>query len=145
MNAEGEDIASGRRTPRSLDEFKEESPILYNQLFQLQKTLEEHYRDMQDLEFTIQENRLYLLQTRSGKRTAKAAVKIAVDIVNEGLISEKEALRRMDIGLTQQQVREVIAAVDADANGTVELTLCFPCPPLLIRIFLMSSSQSVYA
>ena len=96
MNAEGEDIASGRRTPRSLDEFKEESPILYNQLFQLQKTLEEHYRDMQDLEFTIQENRLYLLQTRSGKRTAKAAVKIAVDLVNEGLISEKEALRRMD-------------------------------------------------
>ena len=55
MNAEGEDIASGRRTPRSLNEFKEESPILYNQLFQLQKTLEEHYRDMQDLEFTIQE------------------------------------------------------------------------------------------
>ncbi|MEC7423176.1 MAG: pyruvate, phosphate dikinase, partial [SAR324 cluster bacterium] len=96
MNAEGEDIASGRRTPRSLNEFKEESPILYNQLFQLQKTLEEHYRDMQDLEFTIQENRLYLLQTRSGKRTAKAAVKIAVDLVNEGLISEKEALRRMD-------------------------------------------------
>ena len=82
MNAEGEDIASGRRTPRSLDEFKEESPILYNQLFQLQKTLEEHYRDMQDLEFTIQENRLYLLQTRSGKRTAKAAVKIAMDLVN---------------------------------------------------------------
>ena len=96
MNAEFEDIASGRRAPRSLDEFKEESPILYNQLFQLQKTLEEHYRGMQDLEFTIQENRLYLLQTRSGKRTAKAAVKIAVDLVNEGLISEKEALRRMD-------------------------------------------------
>ncbi len=96
MNAVGEDIASGRRTPRSLDEFKKESPILYNQLFQLQKTLEEHYRDMQDLEFTIQENRLYLLQTRSGKRTAKAAIKIAVDLVNEGLISEKEALRRMD-------------------------------------------------
>ena len=96
MNAEGENIASGRRTPRSLDEFKEESPIHYNQLFQLQKILEEHYREMQDLEFTIQENRLYLLQTRSGKRTAKAAVKIAVDLVNEGLISEKEALRRMD-------------------------------------------------
>ena len=96
MNAEGEDMTSGSLIPRSLEEFKEESPTLFNQLFQLQKTLEQHYRDMQDLEFTIQENRLYLLQTRSGKRTAKAAVKIAVDLVQEGQISEKEALRRLE-------------------------------------------------
>ena len=125
MNAEGEDIASGRRTPRSLDEFKEESPILYNQLFQLQKTLEEHYRDMQDLEFTIQENRLYLLQTRSGKRTAKAAVKIAVDLVNEGLISEKEALRRMDPEMARFFMHPMI---DPQAEKNV-LALGLPASP----------------
>ena len=125
MNAEGEDIASGRRTPRSLNEFKEESPILYNQLFQLQKTLEEHYRDMQDLEFTIQENRLYLLQTRSGKRTAKAAVKIAVDLVNEGLISEKEALRRMDPEMARFFMHPMI---DPQAEKNV-LALGLPASP----------------
>ncbi len=99
MNAEGEDVVSGFRTPRNLDEYKQENPTIYHQLFQLQKTLERHYREMQDLEFTIQENRLYLLQTRSGKRTAKAAVKIAADMVREGLISEKDALRRLDPSL----------------------------------------------
>ena len=125
MNAEGKDIASSRRTPRSLDEFKEESPILYNQLFQLQKTLEEHYRDMQDLEFTIQENRLYLLQTRSGKRTAKAAVKIAVDLVNEGLISEKEALRRMDPEMARFFMHPMI---DPQAEKNV-LALGLPASP----------------
>ena len=125
MNAEGEDIASGRRTPRSLDEFKEESTILYNQLFQLQKTLEEHYRDMQDLEFTIQENRLYLLQTCSGKRTAKAAVKIAVDLVIEGLISEKEALRRIDPEMARFFMHPMI---DPQAEKNV-LALGLPASP----------------
>jgi len=96
LNAEGEDVVAGIRTPQNLHEFKTQNPQLFEQLFQMQEKLEQHYRDMQDLEFTIEEGKLFLLQTRSGKRTAKASVKIAVDMVKEGLIKERAAIKRIE-------------------------------------------------
>ena len=95
FNAAGEDVVAGIRTPLALEALKERMPQVYEQLDRHQATLEKHYRDMQDLEFTIQEGTLYMLQTRSGKRTGRASVKIAVDMVNEGLITESEALMRV--------------------------------------------------
>jgi len=96
MNAQGEDVVAGIRTPQKLDELKKTMPQIYNQLDRIRIKLEKHYRDMQDLEFTIEKGRLYLLQTRTGKRTAQAQVKIAVDMVKEGLITKEEAIKRVD-------------------------------------------------
>ncbi|MBP6701498.1 MAG: pyruvate, phosphate dikinase, partial [Halioglobus sp.] len=95
FNAAGEDVVSGVRTPLPVEALKERQPDIYDQLFRTQVQLEKHYRDMQDIEFTIQEGVFYMLQTRSGKRTGRASVKIAVDMVNEGLITESEALMRV--------------------------------------------------
>ncbi|MCB1700127.1 MAG: pyruvate, phosphate dikinase [Pseudomonadales bacterium] len=95
FNAAGEDVVAGIRTPLPVEALKERQPENYEQLFATQALLEKHYRDMQDLEFTIQEGRFYMLQTRSGKRTGRASVKIAVDMVKEGLITESEALMRV--------------------------------------------------
>lgn len=94
-NAQGEDVVAGIRTPYPLDELKNRMPEVYDQLIEIFQKLEKHYRDMQDVEFTIERKRLYILQTRNGKRTAQAAVKIAVDMVEEGLIDEKEAVMRI--------------------------------------------------
>ncbi|OQX80129.1 MAG: pyruvate, phosphate dikinase [Candidatus Omnitrophica bacterium 4484_70.1] len=96
MNAQGEDVVAGIRTPQKLDELKKTMPQIYNQLDRIRIKLEKHYRDMQDLEFTIEKGELYLLQTRTGKRTAQAQVKIAVDMVKEGLITKEEAIKRVD-------------------------------------------------
>ena len=95
FNAAGEDVVAGIRTPLPVAALQERLPEAYQELFRIQAILEKHYRDMQDLEFTVQEGVLYMLQTRSGKRTGRAAVRIAVDMVNEGLISESEALMRV--------------------------------------------------
>ncbi len=96
-NAQGEDVVSGVRTPKPIDELKKEFPKIYEQLLKIAETLEKHFKDMQDIEFTIQEGKLYILQTRTGKRTPKAAVKIAVDMVKEGLITKEEAVGRVDL------------------------------------------------
>jgi len=96
MNAQGEDVVAGIRTPSSLDQLKEVNPDVYNQFVEIAEKLEKHYRDMQDMEFTIERGKLFMLQTRSGKRTAAAALKIAVDMVNEGMITKEEALMRVD-------------------------------------------------
>ncbi|MCD6549528.1 pyruvate, phosphate dikinase [Candidatus Micrarchaeota archaeon] len=96
LNAQGEDVVAGIRTPQPVEKLKEVMPEVYDQLLDVVEKLEKHFRDMQDLEFTIQEGKLYLLQTRTGKRTAKAAVKIAVDMVHEGLITREEAIMRVD-------------------------------------------------
>ena len=96
FNAQGEDVVAGVRTPKPIAKLKEESPEIYKQFHDIAERLEHHYKDMQDLEFTIERDKLYILQTRSGKRTAQAAVKIATDFVKEGLIDEKEALLRVD-------------------------------------------------
>lgn len=95
FNAAGEDVVAGIRTPEPIRSLAERLPEVYTQLNNTQALLEKHYRDMQDIEFTVQEGRFYMLQTRSGKRTGRASIKIAVDMVNEGLINEKEALMRV--------------------------------------------------
>ena len=96
MNAQGEDVVAGVRNPRPLEELRGVMPAALEQLYSIRETLEKHYRDMQDVEFTIEDTKLYMLQTRSGKRTAPAALKCAVDMVAEGLISKDEALMRVD-------------------------------------------------
>jgi len=96
MNAQGEDVVAGIRTPLPIDQLAQQDGKSYRQLLAIRRTLETHYRDMQDIEFTIERGTLYMLQTRNGKRTAPAAVKIAVDMVREGLINEKEAVLRVE-------------------------------------------------
>ena len=96
MNAQGEDVVAGVRTPQHIDQLKEVMPEVYEQFINICNTLENHYRDMQDMEFTIEDKKLYMLQTRNGKRTAAAAIKIACDLVDEGMISEKEAVLMID-------------------------------------------------
>ncbi len=102
MNAQGEDVVAGIRTPQKLSQLKEVMPEIFTQLNGVRENLENHYRDMQDIEFTIQEGKLYMLQTRNGKRTAKAAIKIAVDMVMEKLITKNEALLRIDASSLKQ-------------------------------------------
>ncbi len=100
LNAQGEDVVAGIRTPKPVSELKKEMPHIYNELLEIADKLERHYRDMQDMEFTIERGKLWMLQTRNGKRTARAAVKIAVDMTNEGLITKEEAVMR----ITPEQV-----------------------------------------
>ena len=95
-NAQGEDVVAGIRTPLPISELENKFPELYKQLLDIKEKLEKHYKDMQDVEFTVQRGKLYLLQTRNGQRTGFAAVKIAVDLVNEGIIDKKTALMRID-------------------------------------------------
>ena len=95
MNAQGEDVVAGIRTPAEIAELEKVMPEAYTELVNIYKNLEKHYKDMQDMEFTIQEKKLYILQTRSGKRTAAAAVRMAVEMVNEGLIDEKTGILRV--------------------------------------------------
>lgn len=96
MNAQGEDVVAGIRTPESIDKLAEEMPDMFEQFMNICHTLEKHYKDMQDMEFTIERGKFYMLQTRNGKRTSKAAINIAVDMVEEGLITKEEAILRID-------------------------------------------------
>lgn len=96
MNAQGEDVVAGIRTPEPIERLKEIMPEVYDQFVEIAQTLEKHYRDMQDLEFTIEKGKLYILQTRNGKRTAAAALKIAVDLVSEGLLTKEEAILKVE-------------------------------------------------
>ena len=95
MNAQGEDIVAGTRTPNSINDLKDEMPDIYQELFDISKKMEQYYKDMQDMEFTIENGKLYILQTRNGKRTGKAAIKIAVEMVKERLITKEEAISRI--------------------------------------------------
>ncbi|QEN03826.1 pyruvate, phosphate dikinase [Thiospirochaeta perfilievii] len=95
MNAQGEDVVAGIRTPQKLSTLESENPQLYKELLDVKQTLENHYKDMQDMEFTIERGKLFLLQTRNGKRTGQAAVKVAVDLVSEGLIDKETAIMRV--------------------------------------------------
>lgn len=96
LNAQGEDVVAGIRTPKPIDELKKDIPSAYEELLRVKDILEKHYRDIQDFEFTIEKGKLYMLQTRTGQRTPIAAVKIAVDMVEEGLITKEEAIMRVD-------------------------------------------------
>nr|HPJ24060.1 PEP/pyruvate-binding domain-containing protein [Bacillota bacterium] len=96
FNAQGEDVVAGIRTPKPISELEEDNPEIYKQFREISNKLEKHYKDMQDMEFTIEKGKLYMLQTRNGKRTAQAALKIAIDLVEEGLLTEQEALLKVD-------------------------------------------------
>ncbi len=118
INAQGEDVVAGVRTPQSIQALAGEMPMIYAQLERVCKQLERHYQDMQDIEFTVERGALYVLQTRNGKRNAQAALKIAVDLVNEGVLTKEDALRRIEIshldqllhrGIDESAVAEVLA------------------------------------
>ena len=109
VNAQGEDVVAGIRNTSPIDHMQEEAPAVYQQFHEIANRLEEHYRDVQDMEFTIEKGRLYMLQTRTAKRTAAAAVKIAVDMANEGVISRDEAVQRVE---PQQVVQRLLPRFD---------------------------------
>ena len=115
MNAQGEDVVAGTRTPLPISELAAKNPRIYKQLNGIRLALEKHYRDMMDVEFTIQDGTLYMLQCRVGKRTAFAAIKIAVDMVGERLISDKEALQRIEPDQLNQLLRPVFDLKEKDA------------------------------
>ena len=120
LNAQGEDVVAGLRTPETLDHLKDEMPEIYEELAAIREKLERHYRDVQDMEFTIESGTLYMLQTRTGKRTAQAAVKTAVDMVGEGLIDKDTAILRVDPDQLDQLLHPMIdpkATVDVLAKG----------------------------
>ena len=116
FNAQGEDVVAGIRTPLKIAELKEKYPEIYEQLLDISKILERHYHEMQDVEFTVEQGKLYMLQTRPGKRTAQAAVKIAVEMVGEGLISKEEAVLRVEPGQVEKLLHKQI---DPDAKVNV--------------------------
>jgi pyruvate,orthophosphate dikinase len=115
VNAQGEDVVAGIRTPLEIDEMAQQLPGAYAELIDTQERLEQHYRDMQDIEFTVERGKLYLLQTRTGKRTAAAAVRIAEEMVEEGLISRSEALQRVEPQQLDQLLHPII---DSSAKET---------------------------
>ena len=122
MNAQGEDVVAGVRTPKSIDTLKEVMPDAYNEFVKTCEILESHYRDMQDMEFTIENGKLFMLQTRNGKRTGSAAIKIAVDLYNEGMISKEEALLKVEPKQLDQLLHptfdsEVLKSVTPIATG----------------------------
>ncbi len=118
INAQGEDVVAGVRTPQPITKLEEDMPECYKEFMELAEKLENHYRDMQDMEFTIQEGKLYFLQTRNGKRTAQAAIQIACDLVDEGMISDEEAVMRIDAKSLDQLLHPTFNK-EALANGNV--------------------------
>ncbi|TGY67089.1 pyruvate, phosphate dikinase [Dubosiella muris] len=127
MNAQGEDVVAGVRTPKKIDQLKEVSPTAYDQFVDICSKLENHYKNMQDMEFTIENGKLFMLQTRNGKRTAQAALKIACDMVDEGLINTDEALMMVE----PQQLDSLLHPMfDADALAAAEaVTSALPASP----------------
>ena len=122
MNAQGEDVVAGVRTPMHIDQMAKILPDVYKQFLEVCDTLEHHYRDMQDMEFTIEQGKLYMLQTRNGKRTAAAAIKIACDLIDEGMITEQEALMQIDaksLDMLLHPTFDAKALADADKNNVV--------------------------
>jgi pyruvate, orthophosphate dikinase len=115
MNAQGEDVVAGTRTPLQISQLNQDNPKIYRELDQIRKILEQHYRDMMDIEFTIQQGKLYMLQCRVGKRTAFAAIKIAVDMVQERLVTDKDGLDRIEPEQLNQLLRPVFDLKQKDA------------------------------
>src|SRR5436189_1914157 len=118
VNAQGEDVVAGIRTPQPISELEKAMPQVYGQLREITGNLEKHYRDVQDFEFTVQEGKLYMLQTRNGKRTGPAAVRIAVDMVNEKLITKQEGVLRVDPQQLDQLLHPVL---DPEAKKSLKL------------------------
>ncbi len=131
VDAQGEDVVAGIRTPKPVAQLKKAMPDIYKQLMTIRTKLEKHYKDMQDVEFTIQEGRLFMLQTRTGKRTGLAAVKIAVDMEKEGLINQKEAIKRIEGEHLNQLMFPILdsKAKDAAIKEGRKLTKGLPAGP----------------
>jgi pyruvate,orthophosphate dikinase len=127
VNAQGEDVVAGIRTPQPIAELEQIMPAAYNQLREITSNLEKHYRDVQDFEFTIEEGKLYMLQTRNGKRTGPAAVRVAVDMVEEGLISKKEAVQRVAPNQLDQLLHPVLDP--AMRKGLQKIAAGLPASP----------------
>jgi len=125
MNAQGEDVVAGVRTPMPIKELESYNPEAYNQLREITSRLEHHYKDVQDFEFTIQEGKLYMLQTRNGKRTGTAAVKIAVDMVHEGLLTPQDALLRVE----PEQLDQLLHPILDESKPLKVLTTGLPASP----------------
>ena len=127
MNAQGEDVVAGVRTPQEIDQLKEISPTAYDQFVEICSKLEHHYKNMQDMEFTIEGGKLFMLQTRNGKRTAQAALKVACDMVDEGLVTEEEALMMVE----PQQLDALLHPMfDPDAlKAATPITSALPASP----------------
>ena len=122
MNAQGEDVVAGVRTPMPISQMAQVLPDVYKQFLDVCKILENHYRDMQDMEFTIEKGKLYMLQTRNGKRTAAAAIRIACDLIDEGMITEQEALMQIDaktLDMLLHPTFDAAALAKADKNNVV--------------------------
>jgi pyruvate,orthophosphate dikinase len=126
INAQGEDVVSGVRTPKHITELEKIMPSVYNELRDITSRMEKHYRDMQDFEFTIQDNKLYMLQTRNGKRTGLAAVKVAIDMVEEGLITKEEAIFRVE---PNQLYDFLVPRLDEKGSKVEVLTKGLPASP----------------
>lgn len=127
INAQGEDVVAGVRTPQPITKLAEDLPECYKQFMDIAHTLEEHYRDMQDMEFTIQEGKLYFLQTRNGKRTAPAALRIACELVDEGKISKEEAVSRIDAKALDQLLHPNFD--DAALKAAIPIGEALPASP----------------
>src|SRR5437867_4648791 len=141
INAQGEDVVAGIRTPTPIRELDRVMPECYRQLREITDRLERHYRDMQDFEFTIQENRLYMLQTRNGKRTGKAAVKIAADMVKEGLITPEEAVMRVE----PLQLDQLLHPILDPKAMTKELAQGLPASPGAVSGRIVFSAEDAVA
>ena len=127
VNAQGEDVVAGIRTPQPIAEMAQAFPEVYDSFVKIANTLEEHYKDMQDMEFTVERGKLFMLQTRNGKRTAPSAVKIAVDMVEEGLISKEDAVMRIEPGQIDQLLHPMFDAEELKAAE--KLTKGLPASP----------------
>jgi pyruvate,orthophosphate dikinase len=127
VNAQGEDVVAGIRTPQHIDEMKNAFPEVYNEFIRIAEILENHYTDMQDMEFTVERNKLFMLQTRNGKRTAAAAVKVAVDMEKEGLIDKRTAVTRLEPAQIDQLLHPKFD--DAELKKAVALTKGLPASP----------------
>jgi pyruvate, orthophosphate dikinase len=126
MNAQGEDVVSGVRTPQPISELERTMPKVYDHLRAITWKMEKHYRDMQDFEFTIQDGKLYMLQTRNGKRTGMAAVRVAIDMVREGLITQEEAIFRVE---PNQLYDFLVPRLDEKGSEVVVLATGLPASP----------------
>ena len=127
MNAQGEDVVAGIRTPLPITKLNEQNPALYKQFIDIVNKLENHYKDMQDMEFTIEEGKLFFLQTRNGKRTAQAALKIAVDLVSEGMLSKEEAILKVEPKQLDSLLHPTFEA--AALKNTKEIAKGLPASP----------------
>jgi pyruvate,orthophosphate dikinase len=140
INAQGEDVVAGIRTPKPISELGKEMPAIYKRLRSITSKLEKHYKDMQDFEFTVQQGKLYLLQTRTGKRTAPAAVKIAVDMVKEGLIKKGEAMNRIEPAQLNQLLHR---GIDPHAAATVVARGLAASPGAAVGKVVFSAEEAV--